>query len=93
MKNFFTFFIALFLVASCAKKGGFKDSDPTLFKEYISGFSSGSISADAPIEVVLTQLDSKALEGVEVDKLFDFSPKVEGKTTTKSLSMWTSSLK
>ena len=54
MKNFFTFFIALFLVASCAKKGGFKDSDPTLFKEYISGFSSGSISADAPIEVVLT---------------------------------------
>ena len=81
MKNFFTFFIALFLVASCAKKSGFKDSDPTLFKEYISGFSSGSISADAPIEVVLTQLDSKALEGVEVDKLFDFSPKVEGKTT------------
>lgn len=80
MKKLSFLFIFLLLLASCGKNASQKDSDPSLFREYITGFSSGIISADSPIEIVLTEsLSEEKIQNIDIDKLFELSPKVEGK--------------
>ena len=51
------------------------------FGEYISGFTSGTISSGSPIRISLSKdvVDSSSV-GQEVSSLFDFSPSIKGKT-------------
>ena len=80
MKNIFSYFMVFLLLVACSKNNGQKDSDPALFSEYITGFSAGTISADGPIEVILTEaLSEERLKDLDTSKLFEFSPAVEGK--------------
>ena len=68
------------LLVACSKNNGQKDSDPTLFREYITGFSAGTIPANGPIEVILTEaLSEDKIKDLDTSKLFEFSPAVEGK--------------
>ena len=79
MRNVFYYLSALLLLVGCSKQSGLKDSDPALFREYITGFSAGTISADGPIEVVLTEApDEDKIKDIDPSQLFEFSEKVEG---------------
>ncbi|MFC2273834.1 MAG: hypothetical protein ACFNLX_05015, partial [Capnocytophaga granulosa] len=72
--------MACLLLVACSKNNGHKDSDPALFREYITGFSAGTIPANGPIEVILTEaLSEERLKDLDTSKLFEFSPAVEGK--------------
>ena len=80
MKNFLFYLMACLLLVACSKNNGHKDSDPALFREYITGFSAGTIPANGPIEVILTEaLSEERLKDLDTSKLFEFSPAVEGK--------------
>ena len=80
MKNFFYYLMACLLLVACSKNNRQKDSDPTLFREYITGFSAGTIPANGPIEVILTEaLSEDKIKDLDTSKLFEFSPAVEGK--------------
>ena len=80
MKDFFYYLMACLLLVACSKNNRQKDSDPTLFREYITGFSAGTIPANGPIEVILTEaLSEDKIKDLDTSKLFEFSPAVEGK--------------
>ena len=88
MKNYLSILVVLCLFVSCKKNNGYKDSDPTLFKEYITGFTSGLISTEEPIEVLLTEsLDIEQIENIDTEKVFEFSPKVDGYATFEGNSV------
>lgn len=74
-------FLGVFLLLSCGdKNSGFEESNPLLFKEYISGFTSGYIAADEPIRVILnTTLSEEKTKNISASNLFEISPKVDGK--------------
>ncbi len=64
-------------------------SNPHLFKEYISGYSSGIVSAKSEIKVLLNfdmpiVLDSISMEKEETSKVLEFTPSLKGKL------VWTS---
>lgn len=69
------------LLHSCSKKSGKDfDSDYTLYREYISSFSSGIISTKADIQVGLAVAKNGWQVGQELeDDYFTVSPDVEGK--------------
>ncbi len=82
----FGLFVAIFLLQSCSKKSASDfDSDPTLFKEYISGFSSGFVSVNSDFRVQLAFNKSDWQPNQEIDEdLFDISPSVSGKVVALS---------
>ena len=68
------------LFFSCSKRQEVVPSAE--FAPYVSAYTGGMISASSSIRIELTQPLSSVEVGVEVnDKLFDFSPKLKGKTT------------
>ncbi|WP_372339329.1 alpha-2-macroglobulin [Flavobacterium sp. MFBS3-15] len=69
------------ILHSCSKKSGKDfDSDFTLYREYISSFSSGIISTKADIQVGLASAKKGWQVGQEIDgNYFSVSPKVDGK--------------
>jgi hypothetical protein len=88
MKNCKVFYllIALVLSQSCSKKSAADfDSDFALFKEYITGFSSGYVSVHSDIRVQLAFNKSDWKPNQELDEdLFEISPKVDGKVVALS---------
>ena len=79
MKRFSFFLILILILASCKeKKKEIPKIDPG-FTSYISGFTSGVISANASISVRLMQEVSESVrEEVLTEKLFEFKPSIEG---------------
>ena len=82
----FALFVAIFLWQSCTKKSASDfDSDPSLFKEYITGFSSGfvSVHSDIRVQLAFNKSDWKPNQELD-DDLFDISPSVSGKVIALS---------
>jgi len=79
----YVFFVFLIFQA-CGKKSDF-NSDFSLFKEYITSFTGGIVSAQSDIRVVLA-FDKKEWKVNEVldNDLFDISPSVDGKVVALS---------
>ncbi|MGQ3085983.1 MAG: hypothetical protein ACT6RA_02430, partial [Flavobacterium sp.] len=74
------FTVITLLLHSCSKPGKDFDSDFTLYREYISSFSSGIISTKADIQVGLASAKKGWQVGQELDgDYFSISPKVDGK--------------
>lgn len=82
----FGLFVAILLLQSCSKKSVTDfDSDPFLFKEYITGFSSGfvSVNSDFRVQLAFNKSDWKINQELD-DDLFDISPRVSGKVVALS---------
>lgn len=81
MKNVYKLcFLGIFILFSCGRKTNFEESNPMLFKEYISGFTSGYIAVDEPIRVIFNTMPSEEkTKDLSAGKLFEISPKVDGK--------------
>lgn len=81
MKLVLCFAVITLLLHSCSKESGKDlDSDYTLYREYISSFSSGIISTKADIQVGLSFTKKEWQVGQELDgDYFSVSPSVEGK--------------
>jgi hypothetical protein len=82
----FGLFVAILLLQSCSKKSVSDfDSDPSLFKDYITGFSSGfvSVHSDFRVQLSFNKTDWKANQELDND-LFDISPSVSGKVVALS---------
>ncbi len=81
MKKFFLFVLLLILVFSCKKEAdnNLFYVDPK-FSPYISAFSSGLVSTQDPIKIVLQQ-SIKDSTVIQNQSLFQFSPSIEGKVT------------
>ena len=74
-----------FLVQSCKKSTAEFNSDPALFKEYISGYTSGIVPVSSDIRVVLAFDKSEWKTNQVLDSdLFDISPSVSGKVIALS---------
>ncbi|OYU81136.1 MAG: hypothetical protein CFE23_06505 [Flavobacterium sp. BFFFF1] len=84
-KNFVFAFFAFVLFQACSKKSAADfNSDPSLFKEYITDFTSGIIPAKSDIRVVLAFEKKQLKPGPLEDDLFDISPNVDGKVVALS---------
>ncbi|WP_284653753.1 alpha-2-macroglobulin family protein [Flavobacterium terrisoli] len=82
----FGLFVAILLLQSCSKKSASDfDSDPSLFKDYITGFSSGfvSVNSDFRVQLAFNKSDWKPNQELD-DDLFDISPSVSGKVVALS---------
>ena len=83
MKSFklILFFALSLIIASCSKKSADEfDSDPSLYREYITSYTSGLISTKADIKVGLTFSESKWKINQELNEdYFSISPSVSGK--------------
>ncbi|MFY8009351.1 MAG: hypothetical protein ACOVNW_06600, partial [Flavobacterium sp.] len=70
--------VAMLLWQSCSKKSASDfDSDPSLYKDYITGFSSGfvSVNSDFRVQLAFNKSDWKPNQELDSD-LFDVSPSV-----------------
>ena len=88
MKNckMFCLLIALVMWQSCSKKSAADfDSNFALFKEYITGFSSGyvSVHSDFRVQLAFNKSDWKPNQELD-DDLFEISPRVSGKVIALS---------
>ena len=78
MKKISLLLLVFFVIFSC-KKNNFTKSDALLFKEYISGFSTGFISTDDPIRVILAKpFDEEKFNNLSANQLFEIEPSIEG---------------
>ncbi len=79
-------FLVIFVLHSCSKKSASDfNSDFSLYRDYISSFSSGYVSVDSDIRVQLAfnKTDWKPNQELD-DDLFDISPNVSGKVVALS---------
>jgi alpha-2-macroglobulin len=79
-------FLAIFVLHSCSKKSAADfDSDFSLYKDYISSFSSGfvSVSSDIRVQLAFNKSDWKPNQELD-DNLFDISPSISGKVVALS---------
>jgi len=79
-------FLAIFVLHSCSKKSATDfDSDFSLYKDYISSFSSGfvPVNSDFRIQLAINKSDWKPNQELD-DDLFDISPSVSGKVVALS---------
>src|SRR5690606_35844493 len=86
MKKKYLFIYFLFLLVACAKKNG-KDfnSDFSLYKDYITEFTSGIISAKSTIRIVLNFNTKEWMPNQELESnLVEITPMVEGKVIALS---------
>ncbi|WP_333599539.1 alpha-2-macroglobulin family protein [Flavobacterium sp.] len=82
----FGLFIAIFMLQSCSKKSASDfDSDYSLYKDYITSFSSGfvSVNSDFRVQLAFNKSDWKPNQELD-DDLFDISPSVSGKVVALS---------
>jgi alpha-2-macroglobulin len=85
-KNLLYVFFAIFMFQACSKKSAADfNSDFSIFKEQISSFTSGIVTAQSDIRVVLAvnKKDWKVNQVLE-DNLFEISPSVSGKVVALS---------
>jgi len=78
-------FFVFFVFQACGKKSSDFNSDFSLFKEYITGFTGGIVSTTSDIKVVLA-FDKKEWKAGQVldNDLFDISPSIDGKVVALS---------
>ena len=79
-------FLAIFMLHSCSKKSAADfNSDFSLYKDYISSFTSGfvSVNSDFRVQLVSNKSDWKPNQELDED-LFDISPSVSGKVIALS---------
>ena len=78
-------FIVLFIIQACNKKSSDFISDFSLFKEYVTSFTGGTVSAKSDIKVVFAfeKKEWKANQVLDND-LFDISPSIDGKVIALS---------
>lgn len=79
-------FLAIFMLHSCSKKSAADfNSDFSLYKDYISSFTSGfvSVKSDIRVQLVSNKTDWKTNQELD-DDLFDISPSVSGKVVALS---------
>jgi len=79
-------FLAIFVLHSCSKKSAADfDSDFSLYKDYISSFSSGfvPVNSDFRVQLAFNKSDWKPNQELDED-LFDISPSVSGKVVALS---------
>jgi len=79
-------FLAIFVLHSCSKKSAADfDSDFSLYKDYISSFSSGyvQVNSDFRVQLAFNKSDWKPNQELDED-LFDISPSVSGKVVALS---------
>lgn len=69
--------VSLCLIFSCSTQQE-QASNPLLFKEFITSFSSGQISYTAPISVYFSQKIPEKKTQLSASELFSISPKVKG---------------
>ena len=81
MKNVFLFSVILLTTLfACKKETAIFNSNPLLYKDYISGFTSGIVSAESGFKILLNQaISQERLNKINDLDLFEFSPKVKGK--------------
>ncbi|RZJ73909.1 MG2 domain-containing protein [Flavobacterium sp.] len=84
--KFLGFLCALLVACSCSKKSAEDfNSNPELFKEFVSGYTSGIVSVSSDVRVQLAFSKKEWTAGDELDTdLFDISPSVSGKVTALS---------
>lgn len=78
--------VAILILQSCSKKSiSDFDSDPSLYKDYITGFSSGfvSVHSDFRVQLAFSKSDWKPNQELDED-LFDISPSIKGKVVALS---------
>ena len=86
MKKIGFVLLALLLAVACKKNSNF-NSNPLAFKDYISGYTSGVISAHSGIKILLNEpLSQEKMDKINDLHLFEISPKVEGKVVCQSPS-------
>jgi alpha-2-macroglobulin len=85
-KNLVYVFFALFLFQACSKKSAADfNSDFSLFKEHISSFTSGIVTAQSDIRVVLVNNQKNwKVNQILPNDIFDISPSVSGKVVALS---------
>src|SRR6476660_9455123 len=85
-KGFVCALLLFFVFQSCRKQSAADfNSDFSLFKEYISSFTSGIVSTRSDIRVVLAFEKKDWHPKQELDRsLFDISPSVDGKVVVLS---------
>ena len=77
--------LLLIVTFSCGKKSENFNSDFNLYKDYILNFSSGLVSANSDIRVVLAFDKKEWTANQELDSdLFSISPSVNGKVVALS---------
>lgn len=79
-------FLSIFVLHSCSKKSAADfNSDFSLYKEYVSSFSSGfsSVNSDFRVQLVSNKSDWKPNQELD-DNLFEISPSVSGKVIALS---------
>ena len=79
-------FLAIFVLHSCSKKSAADfNSDFSLYKDFVSSFSSGFASSNSDIRVQLVSNKSDWKPNQELDdNLFDISPSISGKVVALS---------
>ena len=78
--------LAIFILHSCSKKSANDfDSNFSLYKDYISSFSSGyvPVKSDFRVQLAFNKSDWKPNQELDED-LFDISPSVSGKVVALS---------
>ena len=79
MKKISLLLVALLTLFACKKNANF-NSDPMLFKAYISGYTSGLVSAHSEVKILLNQpIAQDKMDKIESLDLFSISPSVKGK--------------
>ena len=79
MKRISLLLVALLTLFACKKNANF-NSDPMLFKAYISGYTSGLVSAHSEVKILLNQpIAQDKMDKIESLDLFSISPSVKGK--------------
>lgn len=85
MKKIITLLIAITLVVACKKDKGAFNSNPLLYKSYISGFSQNVISATSPFQITFnSEIPQEKLKKIADLDLFSISPDVDGKVVALS---------
>ncbi|MFJ1409413.1 alpha-2-macroglobulin family protein [Capnocytophaga canimorsus] len=86
MKKIALFLVAFVVLVGCNRGGkGSGNSDPLLYKEYISAFTGGIISSAEPIEITFNkEISEEKLKKISDLKLFEISPKVKGEVVAVS---------
>src|SRR5690554_4645320 len=85
IKRLLLLLTVVFFVQSCKKSAQDFESDFSLYREYISSFTSGLVSSESDIRMVSAFDKSDWIAGQEInDDLFDISPSVKGKVVALS---------
>ncbi len=80
LKTWLLLLLGILALQACKKSSKDFNSDPSLFAEYITSYTSGLISTKNPIQVGLQIQSDQWKANQEIDeKLFSISPKVSGK--------------